>query len=96
MISVYISDSHLYLNVLQTVSDEVKDEDPEEDISDVSSPVSQPTISLLSPKAMEMAGRIIKFEEEQREKAKVRHDDSLLSHLKSHKVNFNDRVSRKC
>ncbi|XP_074495601.1 mRNA export factor GLE1 isoform X2 [Sebastes fasciatus] len=55
----------------QTVSDEVKDEDPEEDISDVSSPVSQPTISLLSPKAMEMAGRIIKFEEEQREKAKL-------------------------
>ncbi|XP_037632574.1 nucleoporin GLE1 isoform X1 [Sebastes umbrosus] len=55
----------------QTVSDEVKDEDPEEDISDVSSPVSQPAISLLSPKAMEMAGRIIKFEEEQREKAKL-------------------------
>uniref|UniRef100_A0AAQ4NX72 mRNA export factor GLE1 n=1 Tax=Gasterosteus aculeatus aculeatus TaxID=481459 RepID=A0AAQ4NX72_GASAC len=31
-----------------------------------------PSISLLSPKAMETAGRIIKFEEEQREKAKVR------------------------
>ncbi|XP_034547368.1 nucleoporin GLE1 [Notolabrus celidotus] len=53
----------------QALSDEVKDEDA--DISDVSSPVSLPSISLLSPKAMETAGQILKFEEKQREKAKV-------------------------
>uniref|UniRef100_A0A3Q1JD66 mRNA export factor GLE1 n=1 Tax=Anabas testudineus TaxID=64144 RepID=A0A3Q1JD66_ANATE len=38
---------------------------------DVSSPASQHAISLLSPKAMETAGCIIKFEEEQRAKAKM-------------------------
>ncbi|XP_020513788.2 mRNA export factor GLE1 [Labrus bergylta] len=48
---------------------ELKEEDA--DISDVSTPVSLPTISLLSPKAMETAGRILKFEEKQREKAKM-------------------------
>uniref|UniRef100_UPI0037E9A1F7 mRNA export factor GLE1 n=1 Tax=Semicossyphus pulcher TaxID=241346 RepID=UPI0037E9A1F7 len=53
----------------QALSDEVKDEDT--DVSDVSSPASLPTISLLSPKAMETAGRILKFEETQREKAKM-------------------------
>lgn len=63
------------VNVLQVVSDEAKDEDPEADVSKVSSPVSPPAISLMSPKAMETAGRIIRFEEERREKAKVRHDD---------------------
>lgn len=67
--------------MLQAVSDEAKDEDPEEDVSQVSSPASLPAISLLSPKAMETAGRILKFEEERREKAKVRHRDSLLSRL---------------
>ncbi|KAM7415587.1 hypothetical protein PAMA_017892 [Pampus argenteus] len=56
--------------VLHACSHEANDEDPEADVSEVSSLVSLPTISLLSPKAMEMAGRIIKFEEEQREKAK--------------------------
>lgn len=55
----------------QCFSDEAKDDDPEADVSEVSSPASLPAISLLSPKAMEMAGRIIKFEERQREKAKV-------------------------
>ncbi|XP_054466906.1 mRNA export factor GLE1 [Anoplopoma fimbria] len=55
----------------QAVSDEVKDEDPEEDVSNVPTPASLPSISLLSPKAMETAGRIIKFEEEQRGKAKM-------------------------
>ncbi|XP_049435355.1 mRNA export factor GLE1 [Epinephelus fuscoguttatus] len=55
----------------QAVSDEAKDEDPEADVSEVSSPTSLPAISLLSPKAMETAGRILKFEEQQREKAKV-------------------------
>lgn len=58
--------------MLQAGSQEAKDEDPEVEISEVSSPASLPAISLLSPKAMEMAGRIIRFEEEQREKAKVR------------------------
>ncbi|XP_042344836.1 nucleoporin GLE1 isoform X2 [Plectropomus leopardus] len=55
----------------QAVSDEAKDEDPEADVSEVSSPASLPAISLLSPKAMETAGRILKFEEQQREKAKM-------------------------
>ncbi|XP_074527277.1 mRNA export factor GLE1 [Halichoeres trimaculatus] len=53
----------------QALSDEVKDEDT--DVSDVPSPVSSPVISLLSPKAMETAGQILKFEEQQREKAKM-------------------------
>ncbi|XP_023150880.2 mRNA export factor GLE1 [Amphiprion ocellaris] len=55
----------------QTSNDEVKDENPEEDVSEVSSPALLPSISLLSPKAMETAGRIIRFEEEHREKAKL-------------------------
>ncbi|KAG7490961.1 nucleoporin GLE1 [Solea senegalensis] len=55
----------------QVVSDEVKDEDPDMDVGEVSSPASSSAISLLSPKAMEVAGRIIKFEEEHREKAKM-------------------------
>ncbi|XP_047238275.1 mRNA export factor GLE1 [Girardinichthys multiradiatus] len=59
------------LNVLQAVSDETRDESPEADISEVSSPSPPPAISLLSPKAMEMAGHIIRFEEDQREKAKM-------------------------
>ncbi|XP_041642391.1 nucleoporin GLE1 [Cheilinus undulatus] len=50
-------------------SEDLKDEDA--DVSDVSSPVSLPSISLLSPKAMETAGQILKFEEQQREKAKL-------------------------
>lgn len=49
----------------------MKDESPEADVSGVSSPTSLPAISLLSPKAMEMAGCIIKVQEEHREKAKV-------------------------
>ncbi|XP_026199992.1 nucleoporin GLE1 [Anabas testudineus] len=53
----------------QAVSDVAKDEVSEPD--DVSSPASQHAISLLSPKAMETAGCIIKFEEEQRAKAKM-------------------------
>ncbi|XP_013870068.1 mRNA export factor GLE1 [Austrofundulus limnaeus] len=53
----------------QAVGEEVKDESP--DVREVSSPVSPPAISLLSPKAMETVGRIIRFEQEQREKAKV-------------------------
>lgn len=61
-------------NVLQALSDEAMDDDPEADISQVSSPASLPAISLLSPKAMETAGLIIKFEEGKREKAKVRYD----------------------
>ncbi|KAE8291750.1 Nucleoporin GLE1 GLE1-like protein [Larimichthys crocea] len=54
----------------QAFSEEAKDDDPEADVSEISS-ASLPAISLLSPKAMETAGRIIKFEEEQREKAKL-------------------------
>ncbi|KAM7019157.1 LOW QUALITY PROTEIN: mRNA export factor GLE1 [Tautogolabrus adspersus] len=53
----------------QALGVELKDEDA--DVSEVSSPVSLPAISLLSPKAMETAGRILKFEEKQREKAKL-------------------------
>lgn len=51
---------------------------------DLSSPASQAALSLLSPKAMEIEGCIIKFEQEQREKARVRHKHCYLSH----NVNF--------
>lgn len=56
----------------------MKDESPEADVSGVSSPTSLPAISLLSPKAMEMAGCIIKVQEEHREKAKVQVFDSVF------------------
>ncbi|XP_037536094.1 nucleoporin GLE1 [Nematolebias whitei] len=56
---------------IQAVGEEVKDESPEADVREVFSPGSPPAISLLSPKAMETAGRIIRFEQEQREKAKM-------------------------
>lgn len=51
-----------------------QDESPEPDdgAMELSRPASPPAISLLSPKAMEMAGCIIKFQQQQREKAKVR------------------------
>lgn len=52
--------------------DETRDESPEEDVGEPPAPPSPPAISLLSPRAMETAGRIIRFQEEQREKAKVR------------------------
>ncbi|XP_047448014.1 mRNA export factor GLE1 [Mugil cephalus] len=56
----------------ETVTEETKDENPEADnILQVSSPVSPPVISLLSPKAMETAGHILRLKEEQREKAKL-------------------------
>ncbi|KAM4576509.1 mRNA export factor GLE1 [Odontesthes bonariensis] len=53
------------------VNDEETDESPEADVSRASDQTSPPAISLLSPKAMETAGRIIRFKEEQREKAKL-------------------------
>ncbi|KAM3611433.1 uncharacterized protein V6R79_018474 [Siganus canaliculatus] len=56
---------------LWTESEQTADEDPGADVCEDSSPVSVPSISLLSPKAMETAGCIIKFEQEQREKAKI-------------------------
>uniref|UniRef100_A0A8D3AZ98 mRNA export factor GLE1 n=1 Tax=Scophthalmus maximus TaxID=52904 RepID=A0A8D3AZ98_SCOMX len=55
--------------LLQSFRNEAKDD--EADVSKVSSPASLPSISLLSPKSMETAGRIIKCEEEHRRKAKV-------------------------
>uniref|UniRef100_A0A3Q0RQ98 mRNA export factor GLE1 n=1 Tax=Amphilophus citrinellus TaxID=61819 RepID=A0A3Q0RQ98_AMPCI len=64
-------DSVFHVTALQAVSDEAKDESPEADISGVSSPSSLPALSLLSPKAMETAGRIIKVQEEHREEAKL-------------------------
>ncbi|XP_053182227.1 mRNA export factor GLE1 [Scomber japonicus] len=66
-----LKSEHEQINMLQAAINEAKAEDPEVDVSEVSSPASLPAISLLSPKAMDTAGRIIKFEEEQREKAKV-------------------------
>lgn len=59
--------------LLQDLDNEAADGSPEEDDSVVSSPTSPPSISLLSPKAMEMAGCIIKFEQNQRQKAQVRY-----------------------
>lgn len=61
--------------MLQALSDEARDEDLVANDSEVSSPASLPAISLLSPKAMDMARHIIKFEKEHRTKAKVRHKD---------------------
>ncbi|XP_034086028.1 nucleoporin GLE1 isoform X1 [Gymnodraco acuticeps] len=55
----------------QAVSDEARDDDPEEDVSEFSCPASLPSISLLSPKAMETAGQIIRFAAEQQDKAKM-------------------------
>ncbi|XP_028269229.1 mRNA export factor GLE1 [Parambassis ranga] len=55
----------------RAVSDDMNDETTEADVSEVSSPVSLPAISLLSPKAMETAGCIVRFEEKHREKAKL-------------------------
>uniref|UniRef100_A0A7N8WLC3 mRNA export factor GLE1 n=1 Tax=Mastacembelus armatus TaxID=205130 RepID=A0A7N8WLC3_9TELE len=55
----------------EAVSDEVKDDNSETDVSEASSPATLPAMSLLSPKAMETAGHIIRFEEEHREKAKM-------------------------
>ncbi|TNM90083.1 hypothetical protein fugu_004317 [Takifugu bimaculatus] len=51
--------------------DEETDGHAKEDDVIVSSPTSPPSISLQSPKAMEMAGCIIKFEKKQREKAQM-------------------------
>ncbi|XP_067428730.1 mRNA export factor GLE1 [Thunnus thynnus] len=70
-VTTSLKSEHEQVNALQAGSHEAKDEDTEADVGEVSSPASLPAISLLSPKAMETAGRIIKFEEEQREKAKV-------------------------
>lgn len=55
----------------QDLDEETDGRAKEDDI--VSSPTSPPSISLQSPKAMEMAGCIIKFEKKQREKAQVTH-----------------------
>lgn len=65
------SDSVFHVTALQAVSVEAKDESLEADVSGFVSPSSLPALSLLSPKAMETAGRIIKVEEEHREEAKV-------------------------
>ncbi|XP_038162447.1 nucleoporin GLE1 [Cyprinodon tularosa] len=59
------------LNALQQVSHKEKDESPETDVREDSSPSPPLAISLLSPKAMETAGCIIRFQEAQREKAKA-------------------------
>ncbi|XP_041854834.1 nucleoporin GLE1 [Melanotaenia boesemani] len=55
----------------QAVNDKAEDETPENDLSKVSSPTSPRAISLLSPRAMETTGCIIRFKEDQREKAKL-------------------------
>uniref|UniRef100_A0A3Q3X2I4 mRNA export factor GLE1 n=1 Tax=Mola mola TaxID=94237 RepID=A0A3Q3X2I4_MOLML len=62
---------HLQAKSEQAIGDEVRDENQEADVINVSSPASLPAVSLLSPKAMETEGCIIKFEQEQREKAKM-------------------------
>uniref|UniRef100_H3DH43 mRNA export factor GLE1 n=1 Tax=Tetraodon nigroviridis TaxID=99883 RepID=H3DH43_TETNG len=56
---------------ISDLDDEATDENPEEGDSIISSPTSPPSISILSPKAMEMADCIIKFEKKQREKAQM-------------------------
>ncbi|XP_061622379.1 mRNA export factor GLE1 isoform X2 [Phyllopteryx taeniolatus] len=47
------------------------EQDPEKDVDEITSSLSSPTISLLSPEAMAMAGQIAMSEEEQRKKAKM-------------------------
>lgn len=69
------------MDVLQAGSHVINDEAPEMEAGEVSSPEVQPAISLLSPKAMETAGRIVIFEEEQRERAKVRQNPSEHHHV---------------
>ncbi|XP_008416011.1 mRNA export factor GLE1 [Poecilia reticulata] len=56
---------------LPKLSDETRGESPEADVSEVPAPPSPPAISLLSPRAMETAGHIIRFQKKQQEKAKV-------------------------
>ncbi|KAM4616692.1 mRNA export factor GLE1 [Polymixia lowei] len=58
------------LSPASDVGDESNVTDPEQDLSAVSSPTSPPTISLLSPRATEMAGCIRICEEKHRAKAK--------------------------
>ncbi|XP_056140272.1 mRNA export factor GLE1 isoform X2 [Lampris incognitus] len=60
-------------SLLQGVCDEVKlEEDQAQDVSTASSPSSPPTISLLSPRATQMAGCILICEEKYRAKAKMK------------------------
>uniref|UniRef100_A0A3B5M1F4 mRNA export factor GLE1 n=1 Tax=Xiphophorus couchianus TaxID=32473 RepID=A0A3B5M1F4_9TELE len=61
------------LSMLPALNDETRGESPEEreDVSEVPAPPSPPAISLLSPRAMETAGHIIRFQKKQQEKAKV-------------------------
>ncbi|XP_062237555.1 mRNA export factor GLE1 [Platichthys flesus] len=69
-----VSDIHaqaLQVEREKNLSDEAKDEEPGTDDSEVSSPLPPPAISLLSPKAMEITGRIFKIEKEYREKAQA-------------------------
>ncbi|KAF3695365.1 Nucleoporin GLE1 GLE1-like protein [Channa argus] len=55
----------------QLLNNEAKNEDPDKDVGDVPSSSAAPALSLLSPKAMETAGLIIKVQEAHRESAKV-------------------------
>lgn len=67
-----VSGSLPKLSVQPALNDETRGESPEADVSEVPAPPSPPAISMLSPRAMETAGHIIRFQKEQQEKAKVR------------------------
>lgn len=56
----------------RTSAERLQGENLETEAMELSSPASPPAISLLSPKAMQVAGCIIRFQQQQREKAKVR------------------------
>ncbi|PWA17072.1 hypothetical protein CCH79_00013270 [Gambusia affinis] len=66
-----VSGSLPKLSVQPALNDETRGKSPEGDVSEVPAPPSPPAISMLSPRAMETAGHIIRFQKEQQEKAKV-------------------------
>lgn len=55
-----------------TSAERLQGENLETEAMELSSPASPPAISLLSPKAMQVAGCIIRFQQQQHDKAKVK------------------------
>lgn len=72
------SGARLFTEDDEHTSDEcLQGENQETEAMEQSRPASPPAISLLSPKAMQVAGCIIRYQQQQREKAKVRGEGSF-------------------
>ncbi|XP_019716550.1 mRNA export factor GLE1 [Hippocampus comes] len=61
----------LSLKAEEEQNDDENHQAPKSNVDEIISPLSSPTMSLLSPEAMAMAGSILTFEEEQHKKAKM-------------------------